>query len=231
MSNNRTGPRVKQCAHIALPPPPKDDNGEMIPCQPPPPIIVKSVPSGPFPMQHDPIQDIPSSGICLKPEFVSLLEPPAYKKKIESHGTLIKGQLGSIFFAPGFVRKCEEIPVGFSLIINTFRKPFHFEHAKTKYVLVDPFGEKWTSPETFNLWHECIEKGEAKEIDAKLYRLLLVRLPKYFALSTSLRKNKYSEQIHTIRMPGSGDEGDIEEEEAFPADDDENDSDFQPNKK
>ena len=214
---------------IALPPPPNDDNEKMIPCHPPPPIIVKSIPSGPSPVIHDPIQDIPSSGACLKPEFVSLLEPPTKKKKIETHGALIKGQFGSIFFAPGFVRKCEEVPVGYSLIIHTFRKPFSFEHAKTKYVLVDPFGEKWTSPETFNLWRECMEKGEAKEIDIKLYHLLLVHLPKYFTLSTLLHKNKYSEQIHTIHMPGSGDE----EIEAFPADDedDKNDSDFEPDKK
>ena len=81
MSNKSTGPQVKHCPRIALPTPPKVDNEEIIPCNPPPSIIVKTVPSAHSPVVHNPIQDIPSSNACLKPEFVSLLEPPAKKKK------------------------------------------------------------------------------------------------------------------------------------------------------
>ena len=216
MSSQRTGPHVKHCPRIAFPPSSKnEEDSEMIPCHPPPPITNKSVPSAP----RDPIQDIPSSGACLKPKFISLLEPPKKKVNNNIHPPFIKGQLGTIIFSPGFVRNCEEIPIGASLIIHNFRKPYKFEHAKTRYVLIDAYGTKWTSPETFNLWRECVESGKEKEFDQRFNRLSIVRLPSCFVISSSIHKNKISEQIHPIQMPG-GTQAEPEEMEAFPPDDD-----------
>ena len=231
MSNNRTGPQVKHCACIALPlSNEKEEDSELFPCHPPPPVTNKSVPSGPSPSPCGLIQDIPSSGTCLKPEFISLLEPPKKKVNNNIHPPFIKGQLGTIIFLPGFIRNCQEIPIGASLIIHNFRKPYKFEHAKTRYVLIDAYGTKWTSPETFNLWRECVESGEEKEFDQRINRLSIVRLPSCFVITSSICKNKISEQIHPIQMPG-GTQADPEEMEAFPADNNESDPDFMPDKK
>ena len=215
----RTSPRVKHCVRIAL----SNENEEeqqMIQCNPPPPVTIKSVPSAPSPVLCNSFPDIPSSGACLKPEFRSLIEPLSKKGKVESKGSLIKGQLGHVFFSPGFIRNCEEIPIGYSLIMHSFRPPFKFEHAKTKYVITDPFGVKWTSPDTFNLWRECVEAGEAKDIDTKIYRVAVVRHPGCFVLASSLHKNKYNEQIFPVQLPGA-DQAEPDEMEAFPPDSDE----------
>ena len=87
-------------------------------------------------------------------------------------------------------------------------------------MLTDPYGNKWTSPETFNLWRECVESGEEKELDQRIYRLSIVRFPTYFVVTSSIQKNKFLEQIHPIQMPG-GTQADPKEMEAFPPDTDE----------
>ena len=221
MSSKRTSPHVKHCARIALPTEKEEEEQQqIIQCNPPPPVIIKSVPSGPSPLPCKTFADIPSSDACLKPEFCSLIKPLTKKAKVDSRGSLIKGQLGHVFFSPGFVWNCEEIPIGYSLIMHSFHPPFKFEHAKTRYVITDPFGVKWTSPDTFNLWHECVEAGEAKDIDTKIYRVAVVRHPGCFMLASSLRKNKYNDQIFPVQMPGA-DQTDPNEMEAFPPDSDE----------
>ena len=220
MTTNRTSPCVKHCARIALPAEKEEEQQQMIRCIPPPPVIIKSVPSVPSPIPCKSFPDIPSSGATLKPEFHSLIEPLSKKGKVESKGSLIKGQLGHVFFSPGFVRNCKEIPIGYSLIVHSFCPPFKFEHAKTKYVITDPFGVKWTSPDTFNLWRECVDAGKAKDIDTKIYRVAVVCHPGCFVLASSLCKNKYNEQIFPVQMPGA-EQIDPDELEAFPPDSEE----------
>ena len=173
------------------------------------------MPSAPSPVPCKSFPDIPSSGATLKPEFHSLIEPLSKKGKVESKGSLIKGQLGHVFFSPGFIRNCEEIPISYSLIVHSFHPPFKFKHAKMKYVITDPFGVKWTSPDTFNLWRECVEAGKEKDIDTKIYRVAVVRYPGCFMLASSLHKNKYNEQIFPVQIPGA-EQTDPDEMEAFP---------------
>ena len=67
-----------------------------------------------------------------------------------------------------------ELPHGHSLIVASFRKPFSYEHVKSKYIIVDPLGNKWCSPEVFNVWRETVDARESPDIDQKLYRLAIV---------------------------------------------------------
>ena len=92
-----------------------------------------------------------------------------------------------------------ELPHGHSLIIRSFRKPYYYEHVKSKYIIVDPLGNKWTSPEVFNLWHEMVENREMSDIDMKVYHIAIVHLGNEFHLCSSICKNSYKDQIIDVK--------------------------------
>ena len=91
-----------------------------------------------------------------------------------------------------------ELPHGHSLIVQSFRKPFAHEHSKSKFILTDPLGNKWSSPEVFNQWRECVRQGELSDIDLTKYQVAIVRFGNEFKLATSNRKDNYKIQIFPI---------------------------------
>ena len=169
------------------PPPPLSDLTALPSGLPPPP----SFPNVPFSIIIK--KSIPS----LPPIVPKLAPPPA--KKVTPPTPFIKGQIGHVFFTMSQPRSYLEMPHGYSLIIGSFRKPFSHEHVKTNYIIVDPLGNNWTSPEVFNIWRETVERGEVPDIDQKLFRIAIVRLGNEFRLCSSSHKKSFKEQIITIK--------------------------------
>ena len=150
-----------------------------------------------------------------------LVPPPS--KKVVPPGSFIKGWLGQVFFTLGSVRSYMEMPHGHLLIITSFQKPFSYEHTNTKFVITDPLGNKWSSPEVFNMWRKTVEAGEIPDIDQKQFRVAIVRYGNKFQLCSSLRKPKYKEQIFPIasRQLADKDEREKKDPDFVPDDDEE----------
>ena len=119
-------------------------------------------------------------------------------KKLAYPGPFIKGQVGTIFFSLKRPRNYMEIPHGYSLIINSFHLRRRHELVDSKYVIVDPLGNSWSSLEVFAQWRRCIENHEIEDLDLSKVRLAIVRFGNTFKLCTSDKKSKYTSQMHII---------------------------------
>ena len=192
--------KVKTCPCIALPTP-------SVTLPPPPPlvpssvIIMKSVPSAP----PSPI-------------------PPPAKKPCPP---FIRGQVGRKFFSLSQLRSYSKIPNGCSLIVAGFRKPLPHETVKSQFIILDPFGGTWTSPQVFNVWREEVESGALTSDEFATHRVALVRNGVEFFLAFSDRKSQVNNVLHQIQQDP------ISDDEAFPNADSEDerekrDPDFHP---
>ena len=150
---------------------------------PPPPLFHASAPT---------VKSVPSAP---PPQIV--VGPPLLKK-LAYLGPFIKGQLGTIFFS--LDRPCNymEIPHGFSLIVQSFHLRHKHELVESKYVIVDPLRNSWSSPEVFTQWRSCIENHEIEDLNLTKTRLAIVRYGNTFKLCTSDKKSKYQTQTHFI---------------------------------
>ena len=166
-----------------VPPPPLTDLTALPSSLPPPP----SFPNIPFSIVTK--KSVPS----LPPIIPKLVPPPT--KKVTPPGLFIKGQLGHVFFSLSSIRNYMELPHGHSLIIASFQKPFMYEHTNTKFVITDPLGNKWSSPEVFNVWRATVEASEIPDIDQKLFHVVIIRLGNEFQLCSSLCKSKYKNKF------------------------------------
>ena len=190
--------KVKHCPRITL--------SDPKPCDPPPPLqlittssmIKKSVTST---LPPPSFLSIPFSIVTKK--SVPLLTPPLLPfppQKVVPPGPYIRGQLGHVFFSLGNVCSYMELPHRHLLIIQYFWKPFTYEHVNTKFILTDPLGNKWSSPQVFNLWHETIESGEMSDIDQKLIHIAIVHIRNKFKLTSSICKNSYKNKLLQSKM-------------------------------
>ena len=177
--------RTKNCPNAA----PLSSSPTPSPTLPPPPPLLrvstpahKSVPSAPPPL-------FPSPQIVVGPPL---------PKKLAYPGPFIKGQIGTIFFSLEKPRNYMEIPHGFSLIVQSFHLRRSHEHTESKYIIVDPLGNCWSCPHVFTQWRECVEQGEAEELDLTKVRLAITRFGNTFKLCSSDKKSKYNTQIHII---------------------------------
>ena len=150
---------------------------------PPPPLICTSAPT---------VKSVPSAP---PPQIV--VGPPLLKK-LAYLGPFIKGQLGTIFFSLDRPHNYMEIPHGFSLIVNSFHTRHRHELVDSKYVIVDPLRNSWSSPEVFVKWWSCIENKEIEDLDLSKVQLAIVHYGNTFKLCTSDKKSKYQTQTHFI---------------------------------
>ena len=174
-----------------------------------------------------PCTDIPPSYDNI-PSTSPKLKCPPTKKTCRSN-TIIKGQVGTKFFSLDQLRPYTELLDGCSLIISSCQKPLLHEQVNTKFLLLDAFGMKWTAPRVVDVWREQVDKGLVED-ELKTHQVALVRSGSDFFLAHSDKKTKYTQVIHSIIPQISSDS---EEEDPFPpaSNEDEDDSDFQPNKK
>ena len=91
------------------------------------------------------------------------------------------------------------MPHRYSLIVGSYHKPYSYKHCKSKFIITDPLGNKWTSPEVFNLWRETVESSEMEDIDQKLFHVVIVRLGNEFCLCSSIHKNSFKDQIIVVK--------------------------------
>ena len=103
-----------------------------------------------------------------------------------------------------------KIPDRCSLIIAGFRKPLPHENVKSSFVLLDPFGGAWTSPQVFNVWRDEVESGALTSDEFATHRVALVRNGCEYFLAFSDRKSQVKNVLHQIQADPSDDE------EAFP---------------
>ena len=184
---------------------------------PPPPLLhvtspaFKSVPSAPSPPPLISIAKTDTSSLPLPPlpPIVSRATVPAPKsvaqivvapprKKIMYPGPFIKGQVGSVYFSLDKIRSYMEIPHRYSIIIQNFHMRYKFEPCYSKYVLIDPLGNKWEAPEVFEKWRQCVETNTIQDLDLNKTCLAIVRYGNTFRLCTSVKKNNYKDQTHPI---------------------------------
>ena len=195
--------KVKHCVHGVPPSPKRKDSPSPKKTEPPPPPLtsLSSLPTGLTPPPSFP--NVPFS-IIMKKSITSLtlstqkLAPPL-TKKISQPTPFIKGQLGHVFFSMSMPQSYMEMPHGHSIIVGSFQKPYSYKNCKSIFILIDPLGNKWTSPEVFNLWHETIESGEMEEIDQKVYQIAIVHLGNEFHLCSSLCKNSFKDHIIPVK--------------------------------
>ena len=156
--------RTKQCARAASTttspsPSPSPNPSPTLP--PPPPLLrvtspaFKSVPS------------VPSALPSALPPIVNPLQiivgPP--RKKIMYPGPFIKGQVGSVYFSLDKIRSYMEIPHGYLIIIQNFHMRYKFEPCFSKYIIINPLGNKWEAPEVFKKWRQCMETNTIQDLD------------------------------------------------------------------
>ena len=91
-----------------------------------------------------------------------------------------------------------EIPHGYSVIVQNFRPCFKFKLIYSKYILIDPIGNKWEVLEIFEKWRQCVETGAIQELDLFKTCLAIVRYGNTFKLCTSVKKNNYKDQTYPI---------------------------------
>ena len=215
-------PKVKNCPHIALPPPD--------PSLPPPPPLIptsvvtkKSVPSAPPPVPISTLitKDVPSAP-------TSTFPPPT--KKVCPPPPFIKGQVGRKFFSLQQLRSFCNFHDRCSLIVSCFWKPLPHENCKSKYIIIDPYGSTWLAPHVFEVWREEIESGALTKDEFITHCIAIVRDGNNFFLSFSDIKSKVNLVTYQIQKHSADEE---EEEEAFPLADSEDeckkrDPDFHP---
>ena len=191
--------------HVACGKPPSPKNDPPTPKKseaPPPPLSdLSTLPSGVLPPPSFPnilFSIVMKKSIPLLPPVILKLAPPPTKKVVPPT-PFIKGQLGHVFFSMSMPQSYMEMPHGHSLIVGSFWKPFSYEKCNSKFIITDPIGNKWTSPEVFNLWREMVESGEMTNIDQKLFHITIVRLGNEFRLCSSVHKNSYKDQVIAVK--------------------------------
>ena len=103
-----------------------------------------------------------------------------------------------MYFSLDKVHNYMELPHGYSLIVQNFCLCQKFEMCFSKYVLIDPLGNKWEAPEVFQQWHNCVETRTIQDLDLNKTRLAIVRIGNTFKLCTSVKKNNYKDQTHFV---------------------------------
>ena len=76
-------------------------------------------------------------------------------------------------FFIGMSKSYTEIPDGCSLIISGCQKPLPHEAVNSEFIILDPFGGKWTSPQVFNVWQEEVEMKVIKDDKLKTHQIAL----------------------------------------------------------
>ena len=99
-----------------------------------------------------------------------------------------------------------EIPHRYSVIVQNFRSCFKFELVYSKYILIDPLGNKWEAPEVFEKWRQCVEAGAIQDLNLTKTHLAIVRYGNTFKLCTSVKKNNYKDQTFPIPAEQLADE-------------------------
>ena len=190
--------KTKQCARANPPsssssPSPSPSPSPTLP--PPPPLVKMSVPTMALPPPPNPLfvsrASTPATKSVPSARPPQIVVGPPLPKKLAYPGPFIKGQVGSIFFSLEKPRNYMEIPHGFSLIVQSFHLRQKHEHTETKYVIVDPLGNSWSCPHVFAQWRECVEQGDAEELDLAKVRLAITQFGNTFKLCTSDKKSKY----------------------------------------
>ena len=75
---------------------------------------------------------------------------------------------------------------------------YKFEPCFTKYIIIDPLGNKWEAPEVFEKWRQCVETNTIQDLDLNKTQLAIVHYGNTFKLCTSVKKNNYKDQTHPI---------------------------------
>ena len=220
--------RTKNCARVKPDSPQHSSSPSPAPTNPPPPPIprvttpaYKNVPSAPSlfspasssapPSALPPIVGPPSAippivaPPSASPQVVAppsaprpqiIIERP--RKKITYPGPFIKGQVGTVYFSLDKIRSYMEIPHGYSIIVSNFHLRCKYESCFSKYVIIDPIGNKWEAPEVFEKWRQCVETNTIADLDLNKTRLAIVRYGNNFKLCTSVKKNSYKDQMHLV---------------------------------
>ena len=198
--------RTKNCARIKPKSPSSSSSPSpsLAPSHPPlPPLIKMSVPATTLPPPSLPplppiLSRASTPATKSVPSHPQIIVGPPLPKKLAYPGPFIKGQIGTIFFSLEKPRNYMEIPHGYSLIIQYFHLRRKHEHSETKYIIVDPLRNCWSCPHVFTQWRECVEQGEAEELDLTKVRLAITRFGNTFKLCTSDKKSKYQSQTHLV---------------------------------
>ena len=189
-------------------PPSSSSSPSPSPTHPPlPPLIKMSVPAAtllspslPPPPPLPPILSNTSTpavkSVPSTPPAQIIVGPP--RKKIAYPGPFIKGQIGSVFFSLNKVHSCMEIPHGYSIIVQNFCFQYKFEACFSKYVIINPIGNKWDAPEVFEKWRNCVETRTLEDLDLMKTRLAIVCYGNTFKLCTSDKKSNYQTQTHFV---------------------------------
>ena len=241
-SSNHSGPRVKHCPRISLPnaatqapPPPRSDL----------PVTIDDIPMSTVTLKSDSlpsIDDIPTSTVTLKSSPLPPPPPrvaPPKKKRVPNHPSpFFDGVYGRPLFSLAPVRHFSAIPDGKSIIFHFFRKALPHELAEcgSPYILIDVYENLWVAPEVFLKWREAVDSRAAKDIEKSAVRLCLTRISDEFRLYSSPQKDSLQSVKHPVpppfsHLPMASDNKDDDEDEAFPAGDEESDPDFLPDKK
>ena len=224
MPPKRTGPQVKHCPQIALP-------AVMTQAPPPPHTDLPAI-----------IDDIPTTTVMLK---TAPLPPPpcsALPKKKRTPGKqspFFPGVYGRPLFTLTPVNHYSAILNGKSIIFNYFRKALPHEVAEgSSYILVDIYENLWVAPEVFLKWREAVDTGAMKDPEKSVYRFSITHIGNEYCLYWLLKKDSIQAVHHPAPPPYSAlpkgdelDDDDDDDKEAFPTDNNESDSDFEPNKK
>ena len=91
-----------------------------------------------------------------------------------------------------------EITHRYSIIVQNFRLRYKFELVYSKYVIIDPLGNKWEAPEVFEKWRQCVETNALQDLDLMKIRLAIVLYGNTFKLCTSDKKTKYQSLTHFV---------------------------------
>ena len=226
-SGKRTSPQVKHCPRISLP--------SAITQAPPPP-------HNDLPLS---INDIPSTTVVLK--SAALPPPPCgaplKKKHVPGKKTpFFDGVYGHPMFSLTPVNHFSAIPEGKSIIFNYYRKALLHEAAEgSSYILVDIYKNLWAVPKVFLKWRQAVDAGVLKEPEKSTLCFCLTHIGDEYQLYSSLHRDSLQVVKHPLPPPFSplpkadelNDNDNDKEEEAFPADDNANESDldFLQNKK
>ena len=184
MARTKNCARVKPNSPFSSPSP----NPSPAPTHPPPPPnpcvtmpAYKSVPTAPSlfspalvsapPSVLPLIVGPPSTPPSARPPQI-IVEPP--RKKITYPGPFIKGQVGSVYFSLDKIRSYMEIPHRYSIIVLNFHMCYKFEPCFSKYVVINPLGNKWEAPEVFEKWRQCVETNTIADLDLNKTRLAIV---------------------------------------------------------
>ena len=218
-----SGPRVKHSPRVSLPniisqapPPPRTDM----------PPSIDSIPTSTVTLKSDPLPPPPQRGA-----------PPKKKRSTDKPSPFFDGVYGRPLFSLAPVHHFSSIPKGKSIIFNYFRKAMPHEIAEgSSYILIDIYENLWAAPEVFLKWREAINTGAMNEPEKSAFRYCITHIGDEYRLYCSPRKDSLQSVKHPLPPPYSpfprAKGIHEEEEEAFSADDsdDESDPDFIPKK-